>query len=118
MEFIDILTTKQSMVAGGCLAIIVALYIAKRLFLVRLRAQMKQQGSENHHFYQVLILALNAPLNLTILTILLWLVRYGVTITGALPKCRFARCFRSGMISATKLSGSPFSAVSVEPRSR
>ena len=74
------------MVAGGCLAIIVALYIAKRLFLVRLRAQMKQQGSENHHFYQVLILALNAPLNLTILTILLWLVRYGVTITGALPK--------------------------------
>ena len=86
MEFIDILTTKQSMVAGGCLAIIVALYIAKRLFLVRLRAQMKQQGSENHHFYQVLILALNAPLNLTILTILLWLVRYGVTITGALPK--------------------------------
>lgn len=86
MEFIDVLTTKQSMVAGGCLAIIVILYIAKRLFLVRLRAQMQQQDSEHNHFYQVLILALNAPLNLTIFTILLWLTRYGVTITGALPK--------------------------------
>ena len=71
MEFIDVLTTKQSMVAGGCLAIIVILYIAKRLFLVRLRAQMQQQDSEHNHFYQVLILALNAPLNLTIFTILL-----------------------------------------------
>ncbi|MBR9794251.1 MAG: mechanosensitive ion channel family protein [Gammaproteobacteria bacterium] len=86
MEFIDVLTTKQSIIAGGCLAIIVILYIAKRLFLVRLRAQMQQQDSEHNHFYQVLILALNAPLNLTIFTILLWLVRYGVTITGALPK--------------------------------
>jgi len=86
MEFIDVLTTKQSMVAGGCLAIIVILYIAKRLFLVRLRAQMRQQDNEHNHFYQVLILALNAPLNLTILTILLWLVRYGLTITGALAK--------------------------------
>ena len=86
MEFIDVLTKKQSIIAGGCLAIIVILYIAKRLFLVRLRAQMQQQDSEHNHFYQVLILALNAPLNLTIFTILLWLVRYGVTITGALPK--------------------------------
>ncbi len=86
MEFIDVLTRKQSMIAGGCLAIIIILYIAKRLFLVRLRAQMQQQDSEHSHFYQVLILALNAPLNLTILTILLWLIRYGVTITGALAK--------------------------------
>ena len=86
MEFIDVLTRNQSMIAGGCLAIIVILYIAKRLFLVRLRAQMRQQDNEHNHFYQVLILALNAPLNLTILTILLWLIRYGVTITGALAK--------------------------------
>lgn len=86
MEFIDVLTTKQSMVAFGCLAVVVILYIAKRLFLVRLRAQMLQQDSEHNHFYQVLILALNAPLNLTILTILLWLSRYGLTITGVMPR--------------------------------
>ncbi|MDC8831089.1 mechanosensitive ion channel family protein [Alteromonas gilva] len=86
MEYIELLTTKQSILAASCLAIIITLYICKRLFLVRLRDQMRQQDTEHNHFYQVLILALNAPLNLTILTILLWLVRYGLTVSGLITK--------------------------------
>ncbi|NVK56802.1 MAG: mechanosensitive ion channel family protein [Alteromonadaceae bacterium] len=86
MEYIELLTTKQSIVVASCLAVIITLYISKRLFLVRLRDQMKQQDTQHYHFYQVLVLALNAPLNVAILTVMLWLVRYGLIITGVFAK--------------------------------
>lgn len=82
MDFANILTTQQTITAAACIIVVLCLYLAKRLFLVRLRAQIRQQDSQVTHFYQVLALALNAPLNLIIFTILLWLSRYGFDITG------------------------------------
>ena len=82
MDLSNILTVEQSLIASACIVVVLCLYMAKRLFLVRLRNQIRAQDSQVTHFYQVLALALNAPLNLIIFTILLWLARFGLDITG------------------------------------
>lgn len=55
--------------------IILLLYVAKRLILVRLQTRAQAEDTQMKRGYRVLVMALNAPLNIAILLFILWLGR-------------------------------------------
>lgn len=82
MDLSQITESKQFLISTCVIASLVLLYLGKRLLLVRLRRSAQQTATDARVFYHVLILALNAPLNLLILGISLWLVKYSTQNMG------------------------------------
>ncbi|WP_414830847.1 mechanosensitive ion channel family protein [Alteromonas sp. H39] len=68
--------SQHTITALSLLIALVLLFVAKRLILVRLTEKARSQSSEMGSFYRVLVLALDAPLSIVILTFVLWMSRY------------------------------------------
>jgi small-conductance mechanosensitive channel len=80
MDISGVLENQQAMVIASLVAVVILLFVIKRLILVRLKAKARSETSSMSNMYRVLVLSLNAPLNLLILVIFLSLVKSVFTI--------------------------------------
>lgn len=80
MNTISNIEQQQLFAFLGLLVTVIVLFGVKRLLLVRLKDKARSESSSMSGIYRVLILSLNAPLNLIILVIFLLLVRSVVSI--------------------------------------
>ncbi|WDT86975.1 mechanosensitive ion channel family protein [Alteromonas sp. 009811495] len=80
MEISSFLQNKQAMAIVSLVAVVVLLFVIKRLILVRLKEKARSETSSMSNIYRVLVLSLNAPLNLLILVIFLSLVKSVVAV--------------------------------------
>jgi small-conductance mechanosensitive channel len=78
MNISNYIDEKQLVAVSSILIALVFLYILKRIILVRLQKRAKDTHSLASNFYRVLVLALNTPLNLVIITVLIWLIQYSL----------------------------------------
>ncbi|WP_346993468.1 mechanosensitive ion channel family protein [Alteromonas gracilis] len=80
MDISGVLENQQAMIIASLVAVVILLFVIKRLILVRLKAKARSETSSMSNMYRVLVLSLNAPLNLLILVIFLSLVKSVFTI--------------------------------------
>ncbi|MBT3134777.1 mechanosensitive ion channel family protein [Alteromonas sp. ALT199] len=80
MDSTQLLENKQVLAIAGLVGVVIVLFIIKRLILVRLKAKARSESSSMSDIYRVLVLSLNAPLNLLIWVIFLLLVKSIVSV--------------------------------------
>ena len=83
MDSTQLLENKQVLAIAGLIGVVIMLFIIKRLILVRLKAKARSESSSMSDIYRVLVLSLNAPLNLLILVIFLLLVKSIISVFQA-----------------------------------
>lgn len=83
MDSTQLLENKQVLAIAGLAGVVIVLFIIKRLILVRLKAKARSESSSMSDIYRVLVLSLNAPLNLLILVIFLLLVKSIISVFQA-----------------------------------
>lgn len=83
MDSTQLLENKQVLAIAGLAGVVIVLFIIKRLILVRLKAKARSENSSMSDIYRVLVLSLNAPLNLLILVIFLLLVKSIISVFQA-----------------------------------
>lgn len=83
MDSTQLLENKQVLAKAGLVGVVIVLFIIKRLILVRLKAKARSESSSMSDIYRVLVLSLNAPLNLLILVIFLLLVKSIISVFQA-----------------------------------
>jgi len=76
----QLLENQQAIAIAGLVGVVIVLFIVKRLILVRLKAKARSENSSMSDIYRVLVLSLNAPLNLLIWVIFLLLVKSIVSV--------------------------------------
>ena len=80
MDSTQLLENQQAIAIAGLVGVVIVLFIVKRLILVRLKAKARSENSSMSDIYRVLVLSLNAPLNLLIWVIFLLLVKSIVSV--------------------------------------
>ncbi len=83
MDSTQLLENQQAIAIAGLVGVVIVLFIIKRLILVRLKAKARSESSSMSDIYRVLVLSLNAPLNLLILVIFLLLVKSIISVFQA-----------------------------------
>ena len=76
----NIFENQQVIAIAGLIALVVVLFVVKRLILVRLEDKARSEASSMSDIYRVLVLSLNAPLNLLIFVIFIAVVNRVVSI--------------------------------------
>ncbi|KXJ58316.1 MAG: mechanosensitive ion channel protein MscS [Alteromonas sp. Nap_26] len=76
----NIFENQQVVAIAGLIALVVVLFVVKRLILVRLEDKARSETSSMSDIYRVLVLSLNAPLNLLIFVIFIAVVNRVVSI--------------------------------------
>lgn len=76
----NIFENQQVVAIAGLVALVVVLFVVKRLILVRLEDKARSEASSMSDIYRVLVLSLNAPLNLLIFVIFIAVVNRVVSI--------------------------------------
>ena len=71
MASTNFLENEQAIAIAALVGAVIVLFIIKRLILVRLKAKARSEKSSMSDIYRVLVLSLNAPLNLLIWVIFL-----------------------------------------------
>ncbi|GFD85511.1 mechanosensitive ion channel protein [Alteromonas sp. KUL150] len=82
MNNISIFDNEQTVAILGLVGVVIVLFAIKRLILVRLKAKARSETSSMSDIYRVLVLSLNAPLNLLILIIFAQLVKSIIAVFG------------------------------------
>jgi len=80
MNMANIFENQQVVAIAGLIALVVVLFVVKRLILVRLEDKARSETSSMSDIYRVLVLSLNAPLNLLIFVIFIAVVNRVVSI--------------------------------------
>ena len=80
MNMANIFENQQVIAIAGLIALVVVLFVVKRLILVRLEDKARSEASSMSDIYRVLVLSLNAPLNLLIFVIFIAVVNRVVSI--------------------------------------
>ncbi|GEA05839.1 hypothetical protein KUL42_06000 [Alteromonas sp. KUL42] len=80
MNMANIFENQQVVAIAGLIALVVVLFVVKRLILVRLEDKARSEASSMSDIYRVLVLSLNAPLNLLIFVIFIAVVNRVVSI--------------------------------------
>ena len=80
MASTNLLENEQAIAIAALVGVVIVLFIIKRLILVRLKAKARSEKSSMSDIYRVLVLSLNAPLNLLIWVIFLQLVKSIVSV--------------------------------------
>ena len=80
MASTNLFENEQAIAIAALVGVVIVLFIIKRLILVRLKAKARSEKSSMSDIYRVLVLSLNAPLNLLIWVIFLQLVRSIVSV--------------------------------------
>ncbi len=70
------LKTQEAITLGILLAVIIALFIAKRIILVRLKQKARSETSSMAGIYRILVLSLDAPLTLFIFLVMIVLGKF------------------------------------------
>ncbi len=70
------LKTQEAITLGIILAVIVSLFIAKRIILVRLKQKARSESSSMAGIYRILVLSLDAPLTLFIFLVMVVLGKF------------------------------------------
>ena len=66
MASTNLFENEQAIAIAALVGVVIVLFIIKRLILVRLKAKARSEKSSMSDIYRVLVLSLNAPLNLLI----------------------------------------------------
>ena len=80
MASTNLFENEQAIAIAALVGVVIVLFIIKRLILVRLKAKARSEKSSMSDIYRVLVLSLNAPLNLLIWVIFLQLVKSIVSV--------------------------------------
>ena len=80
MNIASIFENQQVVAIAGLIALVVVLFVVKRLILVRLEDKARSEASSMSDIYRVLVLSLNAPLNLLIFVIFIAVANRVVSI--------------------------------------
>ena len=80
MNIASIFENQQVVAIAGLVALVVVLFVVKRLILVRLEDKARSETSSMSDIYRVLVLSLNAPLNLLIFVIFIAVANRVVSI--------------------------------------
>ncbi|RDV24117.1 mechanosensitive ion channel family protein [Alteromonas aestuariivivens] len=75
MDLKQLVQSQQSVTAISLAVLVLVMFVAKRIFLVRMRDKARQEGVKGGFALSV-VLALDAPLTVLIMVFSLWIVRY------------------------------------------